>query len=687
MRGVVIPPLSDIYLLKVRRSIQNVLHRYSNTVGEGSILIHPTALTLSRGILTLTALCLLLSCSGDGKGHGPDINPGMVTPPTVDPQDAAAASVFNQDSLYHFEVTVEDSLWTWLNTHVLDEEFVSANVKVGGKEWKNVGIRYKGAYGTLKLCFDGAGKLICDKLSMKIRFDEYEEKQKFHGLKRLNFHSLTRDPTKLHDRLASHLFHEMGIPAARSTHATLSVNGKNLGLFALVEQIDEEFAESRFPKSGKGNLYKEIWPQSTEPAPYLAALETNTKDGDPTPMTRFARDLKTITAENQKSLLGASVDVEYLLRYLAVDQVITNWDGATTFYCYGGACKPHNLFWYQDDLSGRLWLIPWDFDATFGTAPFFSGHPDWNDLEASCTPFKPSAGTSIMPAGCDPLLQTLARYYPEDYRKAVEAFLGGALDIPKLEGLIDRWADQIQPDLEKDPTRSQSLAQWKTEVRRLKETLPLLRRNAQRRLDKVPTVPFGLVLASVAGFEGWLPIEVEGVVQSYCNKNSQVSHSLNSASPLAGAQDYRLDFIYRNDSEDSSGAWKHYVTSGMPFVRGAATDLRGVRSIRFTAKADKPRIMRLDITSTRYTNPYSGVLFGWEVVVGSEAKEYTLELADLAIPTWGKAIPETVADILPVANGLQWSPFVVGRNPMTGLLEGGNEDAGFIQIDDIQFIP
>lgn len=606
-------------------------------------------------------------------------------PPTVDPQDAAA-SVFHPDSLYRFEVTVADSLWDWLNQHVVEEEYVPANVKARGRETRNVGIRYKGAYGTLRLCFDGAGKLICDKLSLKIKFDEYEKKQKFQGLKQINFHSMTRDPTKLHDRLASHLFRAMGIPSARSAHATLSVNGRNLGLFALVEQIDEQFVESRFPRSGDGNLYKEVWPQSTEPAPYLAALENNKKGGDATPMTRFARDLRGITAKNHGSLLDSSVDIDYLLRYLAVDQVITNWDGATTFYCFGESCKPHNLFWYQEESSGRLWLIPWDLDATFGAEPLFAGHPEWNNLEIGCAPVKPQANVSLMPAACDPLFNALATYYREDYRKAMEAFLAGAFDIPKLEERIDRWAAQILPHLEKDPTRTQSLVQWNMEVRRLKATLPLLSRNARMRAQGLPIVPFGLSPDSATNFEGWLPIEVEGAVTTSANLKSDAGHRLNSSTPLAGSGDFRLDFTFRNEADDSTGAWKHYVTSRIPFPRGVPNDLRGKGKIQFTARSDTARILRLDIASARYANAYSGVFFGWDVVLGPEAKDYTLNFADLALPGWGSPIRETLEDILPVANGLQCSPSIIGRGGSTGLLPPGVEDTGFIQIDEIRFL-
>lgn len=643
----------------------------------------PILSTRFRVLPAAAAACLFLFCGKGGEGQGPTDKTGQTPYPTATPRDSAA-SVFHPDSVYHFEITVEDSLWDWLNAHVLEEEYVPADVKVAGREFKNVGIRYKGAYGTLKLCLDPAGNLVCDKLSLKISFDEYGKKQRFQGLTRLNLHSLVRDPTKLHDRLASHVFRAMGIPAARATHATLSVNGKSLGLFGMVEQIDAAFAGSRFPLSGEGNLYKEVWPQSTEPGPYLAALETNKKSGDASPMTRFARNLRTIDAENRKSLLDSSVDVGYLLRYLAVDQTITNWDGATTFYCGGGGCHPHNLYWYQDDLGGKLWLIPWDFDGTFGAASIFPESRDWNDLDVDCSA---EANPFIMPAGCDPLFRSLAMYYQPEYAKAVGTFLAEAFDVPRLQDSIDRWAERIRPFLEQDPTRGQSTAQWKTEVDRLKDILPLLKRNAQRRIDKVPIALFALNRDSVNGFEGWLPTEVEGVVVSYANRNSEVSHGLNADSPIAGSQDFRLGFTFRNVSDDSSGAWKHYVSTTLPFTRGAATDLRGMRTLSFTAKADTARGIRIDIASAGYSNSTSGVFFGGEMMVGKEPKEFVINLADLAIPTWGAPIPEALEDILAAASGLTMNAYVTGRNGRTGLMEPGSEDPGFIQVDDIRFTP
>lgn len=651
-------------------------------------LLAPLSLPGRRLLLpALAGVLLLHACSADRSVPGPSGPPGPPdqAAPLVDPRDEAA-SVFHPDSLYHFEVTMEDSLLDWLDRHALDEEYVPADVKVQGQVYREVGIRYKGAYGTLKLCFDGAGNLVCDKLSIKIRFDEYAGRQRFHGLKRLNLHSLVRDPTKLRDRLASRLFRDAGIPASRAVHATLSINGRSLGLFGLVEQIDGRYTESRFPASGDGNLYKEVWPQSIEPGPYLDALETNSGDGDPAPMIRFARGLRTLSAETQDSVLRASIDVDYTLRYLAVDQIINNWDGATTFYCSGLSCSPHNFYWYQDDRTGKLWLIPWDFDGTFASTSFWTGLPEWNDTTAACDPIPFSGDASIRPASCDPLWGALARHHQAGYRKAVVAVLDDVMDLSRLQGLIDGWAAQIEPHLENDPTRSQSMAQWRSEVLRLKETLPLLRRNAQRRLDRIPSTPFGLALDSDNGFEGWMPIEVEGAITTYFNRNTEAAHSLNEASPLSGARDYRLDFTFRDVGQDAADAWKHYIVSSMPLAPGPSADMRGIRAIRFTARADTSRFVRLDLVSGRYSDSYSGVFYGWEAQLGPQAKTFTLDFGALALPSWGAPIPETLEHILEAVNGLQWSPTVLGRDSRTGLLGEGKEDSGYIQIDDIQFL-
>jgi hypothetical protein len=51
----------------------------------------------------------------------------------------------------------------------------------------------------------------------------------------------------------------MDVPAPRSVHARLIINGVYYDVYALTEQIDEKFIAYNY-KDTVGNLYKEIWP-------------------------------------------------------------------------------------------------------------------------------------------------------------------------------------------------------------------------------------------------------------------------------------------------------------------------------------------------------------------------------------------------------------------------------------------
>ena len=64
-------------------------------------------------------------------------------------------------------------------------------------------------------------------------------------------------------------FREMGVPAPRSVHARLIINGQFNGIYALTEQIDGRFTRENFD-DGTGNLYKEIWPITNSGVPMPA---------------------------------------------------------------------------------------------------------------------------------------------------------------------------------------------------------------------------------------------------------------------------------------------------------------------------------------------------------------------------------------------------------------------------------
>ena len=110
--------------------------------------------------------------------------------------------------------------------------------------------------------------------SLKVVFDHVVETRTFCGLRRLNFHSMIYDRSLMRDRLCYEVFRAAGFATPRCSHAMLVVNGENLGLYAMVEQIDQAFVEDRFGAEAKGLLYKEVWPVHRDRAAYQETVRS-----------------------------------------------------------------------------------------------------------------------------------------------------------------------------------------------------------------------------------------------------------------------------------------------------------------------------------------------------------------------------------------------------------------------------
>ncbi len=434
-----------------------------------------------RSLLVAAALAVA-GCGGGSEGAGND-----ATPPGPDAGPVETADyVFADDALRTYELTVAPADWQWLQDNAELEEYVPATLRVEGREWPDIGIRYKGGFGTLGLCVDGSNQIICDKLSLKLSFDEYVETQRFFTLKKLNFHSMIHDPSALHDRLAYAMYRENGVPASRAVHAWVVVNGEALGLYALVEAVDGRFTEHHFDAAdgGDGNLYKEVWPVHTTPQPYINALETNRTAPNVDRMVRFAAALAAAGDAGFAATIASWMDVELLARYLAVDRAIDNWDGIVGWYCVGGSCFNHNYYWYEDAGRDRVTLIPWDMDNTFQVpSPIRAsyGMPDWQEVQTDCTPIPIFFGISGRAPACDDLIRRIAIQLWAEYAAASRALLDGPFAEAAALEKIDRWAQQIQPAVAIDGN-GPTAAEWEAAVDELRAEIPALRQRIEAQL-------------------------------------------------------------------------------------------------------------------------------------------------------------------------------------------------------------
>lgn len=369
--------------------------------------------------------------------------------------------LFDQDQLHTFEITLSDEALATLDADPTAEEYVEGSLTFDGETIDPIGVRYKGSVGAFLGCTDGpdpfdpSGAKSCTKLSIKLKMNWADPDTEFYGVRRIQLHADNLDPSLMHERLGYWLFREMGVPAPRSTHARVVVNGEFVGVFSLTEQVDGRFTRDRFD-DGTGNLYQDAWPFDGDGEPtgeeqLLDALETN-EDEDPSTeiMRAFATEVAAAAPGEVLDVIERWTDVETLLRTFVVDRAIGNDDGPLHWYCFG-PCGPHNFFWYEDPSARELALIPWDLDNAFDafvpgsvTASVTAIADPWGAITADCQPFAFGAfGLLQRSAACDPLIGALTTL-SDDYARLRDELLTGPMSAERVAEQVAEWSTQIE---------------------------------------------------------------------------------------------------------------------------------------------------------------------------------------------------------------------------------------------------
>lgn len=597
-----------------------------------------------------------------------------------------SAELFAVDQVPQFEFTLTPDDWKWLQDNAIKEQYVHALATYRGQSAGLVGLRFKGSYGTLINCFDAAGKLKCPKLSFKVSFEEYDTQNRFYGLKKLNLHSMINDPTKLHEKLSYELFRLSDVAAPRSTWANIVVNGTSLGLFSMVEEVDGRFTDDRWPDNGNGNLFKEAWPTSASPAYYTERLATNKTTADTTTIVSFGREMTAATADGLATTLGKWTDLKALQRYMAVDDAIFNCDGVTALYTSGSTSQSwgnHNFYLYQEQQRDRFWLIPWDLDASLFVCAPFSAVPFWNKKPADCARnFPVWGGTWVKAPGCDPVFQAIAQD-PAGYQAAVDALLAGPFTTQTLLDKIDLWSNFIRASVMADPILRGETG-WAAAVTHLKNTIPVLRERLLAVRDGKTLTPASLSVTALNDFEHDSMLGITLGIEALANPNTDVTLGLNASGALAGTQDLRADFTYRDPGQPPDPGYQQWIY-WLLNLAGGAQDLTNTAQIRLLMRSDRPRVVRVDLESDQYVAGGEGIKFGWDVPVTNTAQTIDLLLKDATLPTWARMTTDSLPKVRAHISGLALNPGVLGRDA-AGFLGVDKSDSGFVEIDDIQFV-
>ncbi|MBN1652239.1 MAG: CotH kinase family protein [Deltaproteobacteria bacterium] len=597
-----------------------------------------------------------------------------------------AAELFDWRSVPTFDIVLPERRWAYLQEHALDEEFEPACISFEGQSVGKVGVRFKGSYGTLIPCIDAQGKLICDKLSMKVKFNEVDAERRFYELKRLNFHSMINDFTKLHERLAYDLFRDMGIFSPRSAWAVLTVNGESYGLFSMVEQVDGRFIADRWPQEPDGDLYKEAWPgASSEISYYENKLATDAEDSSPEAFARFSSAIIDSEPQELGTELAKWTAPEYLARYLAVDDAIADVDGITAYYVSEDESWSgnHNFYFYKERKRDFFWMIPWDMDSTFNLWPDFSRIPHWSVVPEDCSQTYPvwDGANDLLAPGCDRFFQAISAG-SQDYYEAIDSLLSGPFSEESMLAKIDKLASFIADAVAAEPPeKSKGVTTWKQEVAHLKRDIPRLRQRLEFLRDGKSVTPFGLDAFRVNGFEETDDLGFSMGSMLYSNADTTVSLSITRENALEGQRSARIDFEFR-DSED---AWDQWLDLSMTFIQGTV-DVRKMTGMRFWARSDRVRNLRFDLVSPANSAASLGVKKGWYCRVEPDASRIEVRFAQAEVADWvvsrGIDPNDPLEEVLRSVSGISVQPSCMGQ--INGFLGSDAVDKGFLEIDAVE---
>ena len=322
------------------------------------------------------------------------------------------------DTLRHQTRTIEDVV-AEIAAHSLSRPFASiytwfsATVTVDGETHTEVGVRKKGFVGSQS----------DTKPSLKLRFDKYVDGQSLGGvMERMTLNNSVQDPSFVNTCMSYRVFAAAGSPAPRCNFATVSVNGKDLGLYVHVEEFKKPFLRRHFD-SADGNLYEGTVSDFTPEYRGTIEKKTNEDEDDWSDIDAVVAALED-TSDAGLEALAEIVDLDRFLTFWATEVLVGHWDG------YAGH---RNNYWFYREPGGRFVFFPWGTDGTF-------------QLEGDPNPFD---GISDPPLSVLALTAIPNRLYnhPErqiEYLERLKGILDTVWDTDELLAAVDEMAAVVQ---------------------------------------------------------------------------------------------------------------------------------------------------------------------------------------------------------------------------------------------------
>jgi spore coat protein H len=283
-------------------------------------------------------------------------------------------------------------------------QWVKATLREGRATYQNVAVHVKGSQGSLQP--------IDARPALTVSFTRLANGRKFHGLRKIHFNNSAEDPSFMTEILCSELCRAAGLPAARSAHATLTLNGRDLGLYVLKEGLTKDFLGQYFAKTG-GNFYDGGFRQDIDQPLERIGGDGPDDQSDRVALRAAARDPNLLRRWKR---LQTVLDTDRFISLLAMTTIMWNWDG------YPMARNNYRI--YHDPSTDRMVFIPHGLDQMF-----------WSPQGTIYPPMQGLVAVSMMQI---PEARDL-------YRQRLATLHTNVLRVDQLQHRIDQLVALIRP--------------------------------------------------------------------------------------------------------------------------------------------------------------------------------------------------------------------------------------------------
>ncbi len=411
-------------------------------------------------VLLLCTAIFLSSCSSAKKDNNTDNNASDSTISTV-PEDSSAednstetatlmagladasqyyGTTFGQGSIIDINVEISEDDWSDIKENATKEEYHSANITVNGTTVNNVGFRTKG-FSSL----NSVASSDSDRYGFKVKLDEYVDDQTLNGLDTFVLNASFSDPSYMREFLTYAASEYLGCQTPYLSYCRLSINGELFGFYLCIEAYDDSFV-ARYTDAKDAVLYK----AESENCTLLTnddASGFDVKYGEDDGNSNIKKLITVLnnTTEDNKEELEAILDVDSVLKAIAVNTVMGNYDS------YSGS-KAHNYYLLYSD--GRFSYIGWDYNMSIG------GFSEDNGASVTTDISSPVYNVDLSKR---PLIEKLLAI-PE-YKERYMGYLNSLTSyFSNSESMVSGIADVIRTEVEKDPTAFYTIEEFESNI-------------------------------------------------------------------------------------------------------------------------------------------------------------------------------------------------------------------------------